>query len=202
MRQPPPDRRPPTGSRPTSPGRTSVVTRDRLCSWPRVRGDLPGQLPPIEAPCRTDAEELPRHLGPDPGPLSRRDRASCRPSDGGVERGDALATSTRNGRRSLSTILNGDPAATFEILLGEVGSLQRAAQLGQRMETAAEQGRICSAVTGSPAASPSIPSIPEPIHIPVSHPVRCSTTPAQCDPSQSRPTPPPAGSDSHTQTRR
>ena len=28
------------------------------------------------------------------------------------------------------------------------------------------QARICSAVTGSPAASPSIPSKPEPIHTP------------------------------------
>ena len=32
------------------------------------------------------------------------------------------------------------------------------------------------------------------------HPVRCNKTPDRCDPSQWHPTPPPAGSDSHTPT--
>ena len=53
-----------------------------------------------------------------------------------------LATSSRNGCRSLSTILNGTPsrATLLKVLNGEVGPFQLLLpQLGQRMQTAAEQ---------------------------------------------------------------
>ena len=54
----------------------------------------------------------------------------------------------------------------LEVAGSEVGSFQLLlAELRQWVQTATE-ARICSAVTGPPAASPSIPSKPEPIHTP------------------------------------
>jgi hypothetical protein len=45
---------------------------------------------------------------------------------------------------------------------------------------------ICSAVTGSPTAKPSIPPIPEPTHTPGDSPARCNTTLGPRPPSSPR----------------
>ena len=54
-------------------GERQVVAGDRLCARPRVLRDLARQLAGIDRlPAMLGAEELPRHLGPDPRPISRR----------------------------------------------------------------------------------------------------------------------------------
>ena len=56
-------------------GEGEVVAGDRLGPRPGVFGDLPGQLPRIHRlPAMLGGEELPRHLGADPGPVRRRHR--------------------------------------------------------------------------------------------------------------------------------
>src|SRR5688572_27942156 len=73
-------------------GECQVVTRDGLRAWPRVLGDLSRQLPGIDRlPAMLGPEKLPFNLSPHPRTVSRRDRGVGRPSDGGVERGDALS---------------------------------------------------------------------------------------------------------------
>ena len=80
-----------------------------------------------------------------------------------------LATSTRNGRRSLSTILNGGPQPrhVLKILIGEVGSFQlQLPQLGQRMQTAAEQRPHLLRRHRVADGQAVDPVIPDPIHTP------------------------------------
>ena len=121
-----------------------VITRDRLGAWPRFLGDLRGQLPRIDwLPTMLSAEELPCHLSPHPGPVSRRDRGVGRPSDGGVERRDALGH--LNSKRAQIVVddleRRPQPRHVLKVLSGEVGSFQLLLpQLGQRMQTAAKQG--------------------------------------------------------------
>jgi hypothetical protein len=88
-------------------------------------------------------EELTSHLSPHPGPVSRRDRGVGRPSDGAVERRDALGH--LKPKRAQIVVDNLErrpqPRHILKIPQSEVGSLQLLLpQLGQRMQTAAEQG--------------------------------------------------------------
>jgi hypothetical protein len=184
-----------------------VIPGNCLAPRPRVFRELTRQLPSINrlSPMLGE-EELTGHLSPHPRPVSRRDRGVGRPSDGGVERRDAL--SHLNPKRAQIVVDNLErrpqPRHVLKILSREVGSLQLLLpQLGQRMQTAAKQRSHLlrrHRVTGGKSVDP-IQAGADP-HPRGTRPVRCSTTPGLCDPSQSRPTPPPAGSSSHTQTRR
>ena len=87
-------------------------------------------------------EELPGHLSPHPRPVSRRDRGVGRPSDCGVERRDALGHLDPKRAQIVVDDLERrpQPRHVLKILSGEVGSFQLLLpQLGQRMQTAAEQ---------------------------------------------------------------
>jgi hypothetical protein len=87
-------------------------------------------------------EELTRHMSPHPGPVSRRDRGVGRPSDCGVERRDALGHLEPERDEIVVDDLERrpQPGHVLKILSGEVGSLQLLLpQLGQRVQTAAEQ---------------------------------------------------------------
>ena len=78
-----------------------------------------------------------------------------------------LATSSRNGLTSLLKISNGgtEPGHVLIVAFGEAWPFQLLlAELGQRIRPQPNSARICSAVTPSPVARPSIPAIPEPIH--------------------------------------
>ena len=88
-------------------------------------------------------EEFTSHLSPHPGPVSRRDRGVGRPSDGGVERRDASGHLKPKRAKIVVDDLERrpQPRNVLKVLIGEVGSLQLLQpQLGQRVQTAAEQG--------------------------------------------------------------
>jgi hypothetical protein len=88
-------------------------------------------------------EELPCHLSPHPRPVSRRDRGVGRPSDCRVERRDALGHLEPKRAKIVVDDLERrpQPRRVQKILIGEVGSFQLLLpQLGQRVQTAAEQG--------------------------------------------------------------
>jgi hypothetical protein len=147
-----------------------VITSHRLGSRPRVFRDLPSDLPGIHRfPAMLGTEELPGHLSPHLRPVSRRDRGVGRPSDCRVERRDAVGHLDPKRAQIVVDHLERrpQPGHILKILSGEVGSFKLLLpQLGQRVQAAAEQGSHLPAVTGSPAASPSIPSMPDPIHTP------------------------------------
>jgi hypothetical protein len=87
-------------------------------------------------------EELPCHLSPHPRPVSRRDRGVGRPSDGGVERRDPLGHLEPKREKIVvdDPERRPQPRHILKILIGEVGSFQLLLpQLGQRVQTAAEQ---------------------------------------------------------------
>jgi hypothetical protein len=88
-------------------------------------------------------EEFTSHLSPHPGPVSRRDRGVGRPFDGGVERRDASGHLKPKRAKIVVDDLERrpQPRNVLKVLNGEVGSLQLLQpQLGQRVQTAAEQG--------------------------------------------------------------
>jgi hypothetical protein len=120
-----------------------VITRDRLRAWPRILGDLPGQLPRIDRlPAMLSVEELTGYLSPHPGPVSRRDRGVGRPSQCRVERRDALGH--LDPKRSQIVVDDPErppqPRRILKVPQGEVGSFQLLLpQLRQRVQTAAEQ---------------------------------------------------------------
>ena len=87
----PAGRRPPTALTPTSPGRTS--NRSRRPSAPAAGNASRSSRPPPGIcwwPAMLGGEQLPRHLGPYPGPLGRRNRPVRRQPGLLVERGDPL----------------------------------------------------------------------------------------------------------------
>ena len=158
-----------------------------ICWWPAMLCD----------------EQLPRHLGPNPGPLGRRDRP--------VRRQPRLLVGTR---RSASPprpkpawfgveILNGTPSRVAARMLASVRSASQLLQPGRQwMHPRAEQSPHLLAghrIAGVQAVdAPHHRSRPTP---PGSRHVRCSRRPTRHDPSRWRPTPPPAASDSRTPTR-
>jgi hypothetical protein len=123
---------------------TAVVTRDCLRAWPRVFRDLSRQFLGVNwLPATVGPEELPGHLSPHVGPVRRRDRGVGRPSDGGVERRDALGhLDTKRAQVVVDHLeRRPQPRHILKILSGEVGSFKLLLpQLSQRMQTAAEQG--------------------------------------------------------------
>jgi hypothetical protein len=120
-----------------------VITRNRLGSRPRLFRDLPRQLPRIDRlPTMLSDEEIPGHLSPHPGPVSRSNRGVGRRFDGGVERRKALGH--LNPKRDQIVVddleRHPQPRHILKVLQGEVRSFQLLLpQLGQRMQTAAEQ---------------------------------------------------------------
>jgi hypothetical protein len=87
-------------------------------------------------------EELPGHLSAHPGPVSRRDRGVGRRSDCRVERRDALGHLDPKWAQIVVDDLERRPQQrhVLKVPQGEVGSFQLLlAELGQRMQTAAEQ---------------------------------------------------------------
>ena len=147
-------------------------------------------------------EELAGHLGPHPRPICGRQRRVGRQAGRRVDRRDASGhLEPERADVAIDDLeRRPQPGHFLEVASGEVRSFQLLlAQLGQRVQTAAEQalasarrspGRRRSGRRSRPCRNRSTPQ--------ASHPVRCSTTPARCDLSRSRPTPRPAGSDSHT----
>ena len=124
-------------------GERQVITRDRLRARPGVLRDLPRQLPRIDRlPAMLSEEELPGHLSPHPRPVSRRDRGVSWPSDCSVERRDALGHLEPKRAQIVVDDLERrpQPRHVLKVLSGEVGSFQLLLpQLGQRVQTAAEQ---------------------------------------------------------------
>ena len=120
-----------------------VVTRDRLGSRPRILGDLPSQFLRIDwLPAMLGQKEFTGHLSPHPGPVSRRNRGICRPSDSGIERRDASGHLDPKRAKIVIDDLERrpQPRHVLKILSGQVGSLQLLLpQLSQRVQTAAEQ---------------------------------------------------------------
>src|SRR5215218_7846667 len=140
-----------------------------MCPRPRVFRDLPGQFPGIDRlSAMLGEEELAGHRGPHARPVFSLQRRSHRQARRGIDRRDPSghfeperADDTMDDLEWSSKI-----ARVLIVAWGEVWPFQLLlAELGQRVQTAAEQ-RACSAVTGSPTASPSIPFVPEPIHTP------------------------------------
>jgi hypothetical protein len=71
-------------------------------------------------------EELPCHLSPHPRPVSRRDRGVGRPSDGGVERRNALGHLEPEREEIVVDNLERRPQQRhiLKVPQGEVGSFQ------------------------------------------------------------------------------
>jgi hypothetical protein len=121
-----------------------VIPGNCLCPRPRIFRDLCRQFPRVNGfAAMLSAEELSCHLSPHPRPVSRRDRGVGRPSDGGVERGDALGHLEPKRAQIVVDDLERrpQPRHILKVLTGEVGPFQLLLpQLGQRMQTAAKQG--------------------------------------------------------------
>src|SRR5512132_3694465 len=88
-------------------------------------------------------KELPGYLRANSRPVSRRDRGVGRPSDGGVERRDALGH--LDPKRAQIVVYAPErrpqPRRILKLPQGEVGSFQLLLpQLGEWVQTAAEQG--------------------------------------------------------------
>jgi hypothetical protein len=86
-------------------------------------------------------EEFPGHLSPHPGPISRRDGGVGRPSDGGIERRDALGH--LDPERYQIVVDNPErhpqPRRIVKVPQCEVGSFQLLLpQLSQWVQAAAE----------------------------------------------------------------
>ena len=84
------------------------------------------------------------------------------------------ATATRNGETSLLWTLNGAPnrpAASATLVLNSASRIAASRSAANGCRPAPNSACICSAVTGSPAARPSIPSIPAPTHRPGDSPL-------------------------------
>jgi hypothetical protein len=86
-------------------------------------------------------KELPGHLRPNPGPISRRDRGVDRLPDRGIERSDPLSHLDAERRRLVHDFERcPQPHDVPEVPSGEVGAFPLLEpQLGQRMQPAPEQ---------------------------------------------------------------
>jgi hypothetical protein len=124
-------------------GERQVITRDRLGPGPRVLGDLSSQLSGIHRlPAMLGQEELTGHRGPHPCPIRGRQRrvgweAGCR-----IDRRDA--SGHLEPERADDTIDDLERRAQLghflEVTWSEVRPFQPLlAELGQRMQTTAEQ---------------------------------------------------------------
>jgi hypothetical protein len=101
-------------------------------------------------------KELPSY----PRPVSRRDRGVDRLPDRRIESNNPLGHLNPERRRLVDDLERcPQPHGVPEVLSSEVGAFQLLEpQLGQRMQTAAEQGAHLS--------KPSIPFMPDPTHTP------------------------------------
>jgi hypothetical protein len=185
-------------------GERQVVTRHCLCPRPRVFRDLSRQLPSIDrVPAVLGPEKLTGYLGPHLRPICRRQRRVGRQASCRIDSRDAFGHF--EPERADDTIedleRSSEPGRVLKVPQGEVGSFQLLlAQLGQRVQTGAEQRshllsghRVADGKSVDPVQAGTGP------HPRASHPVRCSKTPARCDLSRLRPRQRPAGSGSHTQ---
>jgi hypothetical protein len=114
-------------------------------------------------------EELAGHLGPHPGPVCSGQGSAGGNAGRGVDRSEpschfaaewADVTVNDLERRP-------EPGRVLVVALGEVGSCQLLlAELGQRVQAAAEQGSHLFGGHRVAAVRASIPAKPEPIHTP------------------------------------
>jgi hypothetical protein len=144
-----------------------IETGHCLRPRPRVFRDLGSQLGSINrGPAMLSDKELPSYLGPNPRPVSCRNRGVDRLPDRGIQRSDPLGHLER--RRIVDDLERcPQPHDVTEVPFSEVGALQLLQPcLGRRMQPHPNKARICSAVTGSPTSKPSIPAMPEPTHTP------------------------------------
>ena len=110
------------------------------------------------------AEELPRHLGPDPGPLRGRQRSPCRPVGGLVDRGEPCRNLTPEG--AVVPIGLERQAQPRDLLGGGHVGFLRDQLGGQRMAALAEQVPHLFRGHRITDARPSIPATPEPTQTP------------------------------------
>ena len=146
-----------------------VITGDRLRAWSRVLRDLGCELSGVDRVAAVlCVEELLRQLSP----MRARDEAATSASAGApikaFRSAIRFATSTRNGVAS-STTRNGAPShiasSTASSMMSETSKCCARTSASGCMPCP-NKLRICSAVTGSPASTPSMPSMPEPTQTP------------------------------------
>jgi hypothetical protein len=142
-------------------GEGQVIASNGLGSQPRVFRDLPGQLPGIHRlPTMLSEEELPGHLSPHPRPVSCRQRRVGRQAGCRIDRPDAFRHfQPERGDDTIDDLeWSSKTGRVLEVASGEVRSLQLLlAELGQRMQTAAEQRSHllrCHLVAGGQAVDP------------------------------------------------
>ena len=114
-------------------------------------------------------EELPGHLGPHPRPIRGRQRRVGRQASRRIDR--SKASRDLEPKRADDTIDDPERSSktgrVLEVADGEIRSFQLLlAQLGQRVQTAAEQRSHLLGGHRVADGRPSIPSKPEPVHTP------------------------------------
>ena len=124
-------------------GERQVVPGDRLCPRPGVFRDLSRQFPGINRlAAMLGEEELPGHLGPHPRPICSRQGSVRRQAGRRLDRRDA--SGDLEPERADLTIddleRRPEPGRILVVTPGEVRPFQLLlAELGQRVQTAAEQ---------------------------------------------------------------
>ena len=124
-------------------GERQVITGNCLCSRPGVFRDLSRQLPGVDRlPAMLGEEELAGHLGPHPRPICSRQRRAGRQAGRRIDRREA--SGHFEAERADVTINDLErrpqPGRVLEVAWGEIRPFQLLlAQLGQRVQTAAEQ---------------------------------------------------------------
>src|SRR5215216_6985731 len=111
--------------------------------WPGIFRDLSRQLPGIDRPpAMLGQEKLTGHLRPHPGPICSRQRRAHRQTGRAVDRPDAPGHLEPKGADDTINDLerSSKTGRLLEVAWGEVRSFQLLlAELGQRVQTAAEQ---------------------------------------------------------------
>ena len=143
-------------------GERQVIASNRLRSWARVSCNLSSQFPGIRRlPAMLSEEEVTSHLGPHSRPISSRHRGAHRQAGCRIDCRDAF----RHLELERADVAIIDPersskADTWKSRAERSGPSSwccRSSANGCRYRSRTALS-ICSAVTGSPAASPSIPS--------------------------------------------
>ena len=114
-------------------------------------------------------EELHRDLGADPGPLGHGQRVVTRVTLGRGEVLHPLGDLEPEGTdvAGVHPVRGAEPGRRLVVLLGQPGALEAGLPLrGSGWCPDPNSSRICSAVTSSPTARPSIPASPDPTHRP------------------------------------
>ena len=151
-------------------GEGQVIAGDRLGPRPGMLGDRGGQLPGILRPASVlGNEELPGHLGADPGPIRRRHSPVPGQPGGLVEGGDPFRHLDPERRHIRLVDLERHPQPGHRLVVphGQVRALQLLLALGgEGMQPGPEQRPHLLGGHHVAGAEPSIPAIPEPIHTP------------------------------------